>query len=84
MGSATWLVESCLKKTQWSKFEDLIGFIKSVMNEVASHLSTRRAQGVVYIGSCIHWKVFVVRRRVVQEGISKRKERIVSGQDIFF
>lgn len=33
---------------------------------------------------CTKWKVFIGRRRVGQEGINKRKERIASGQAIIF
>lgn len=64
-------------KIQSCKFADLIGFIKQFMNREASHLAREALR------SCTKYKAFIG-RRVGKEVISRRKERMVSGQDLFF
>lgn len=49
-----------------SKSEDLIGFIKQLMNQVASHLANRRVLKGLY-----KWKIFIGRGR--GKGTVKRK-----------
>ena len=68
--------QASLKQTPLSKSEDLVGFVQWFISSTPSNGEKDS------LWSCTEWEVFIT-RRMRQEGISKRKQRIILGQAIF-